>query len=339
MDANTGTFNVANSEVVIKVIGNGNQKQSSTKVTLTHTDKDAKLRLVKLADSGTDSYDNVLSGLTSSISDVIASTGNYYIVSADKAGTLTIKVDSKVKDAKDNDVAITATHTVMFKAIDITKPVVEGSDVVASKGSITAMIKDANLNTKTTKVIIKDINGKVVKQAVYTDGKYVASGLTSGLYQVWIFAADMAGNKQEFNFTRTVGKGAATVEETAAITLIAQSKYTVAGTFSSYDFKDVDSKKDWIYTKNDGTVYQLLGEAPTDTNAFGWKEVKDVKATDTNVWYMVKTGKGKFDWALVNKDGLAFQLSGANEDGTFKFSGRLYLNAKYSDNTLTFTAK
>jgi hypothetical protein len=118
-----------------------------------------------------------------------------------------------------------------------------------------------------------------------------------------------------------------------------KGEYEIAGTFSYHKFGD-NNAKNWVYMdKTDGKAYQLLGDAPTEDSAFGFKEVSDIKATDQDVWYMVKMGEGKFNWALANTDGIAYKLKGAKDDGTFDFSGRLDLKASYKDGMLTFTAK
>jgi len=110
--------------------------------------------------------------------------------------------------------------------------------------------------------------------------------------------------------------------------------FTVEGTFCSYDFADAPAAFDWAFVTNDGTAYQLLGNPPSNDNAFGWKKV-DITPPSPQ-WHMFQLngdvdgdGTTKFDWVLVSSDPsnpASYKLEGVADNGTFLYSPRLDVN-------------
>jgi len=109
--------------------------------------------------------------------------------------------------------------------------------------------------------------------------------------------------------------------------------FTFKGVFSYYKFysDEAEDYKNWVFIDPVGTTYQLLGNAPTDKNAFGWKKIEPLQDLERN-WYMFTVdidGDGefsRFEWVLVSanpKDNLAYKLAGVNNKGSFLYSERI----------------
>ena len=139
-----------------------------------------------------------------------------------------------------------------------------------------------------------------------------------------------------------VGFTNATADVLTQVALIDNTNHTLSGTFGKYDFVNVESAFDWVFTTADGVSYQLKGKEPSDTDAFGWKAV-DITAP-TPKWYMFSIdidGDGKiskFEWVLLSADAedkAAYKLAGANDNGTFKYSNKLNIDYKISDTAIT----
>ena len=113
-------------------------------------------------------------------------------------------------------------------------------------------------------------------------------------------------------------------------------KYNISGAFAPYTFGE-DSKSNWTFnfTGIDG-AYQLLGEAGTDKNVFGWKKANITPKSPT--FYMVnlgdwdKDGDTKFDWLVLTTDGKTiYKLAGADpKTGAFAYSSKLNVTATIS---------
>ncbi len=112
------------------------------------------------------------------------------------------------------------------------------------------------------------------------------------------------------------------------------TNFNVEGTFCSYDFADAPAAFDWAFVTNDGTAYQLLGNPPSNDNAFGWKKV-DITPPSPQ-WHMFQLngdvdgdGTTKFDWVLVSADPsnpTSYKLEGVADNGTFLYSPKLDVN-------------
>ncbi len=125
--------------------------------------------------------------------------------------------------------------------------------------------------------------------------------------------------------------------------LMSQKKYTISGTFGQHDFSGAESAFDWAFTTSKGTSYQLQGNAPTDSDVFGWKEVSI--ATPTPAWYMFSLGSDvdgdgnqKFDWVLLSTNESkksAYKLAGVAGNGTFEYSSKLNIDYRVSGSSIT----
>jgi len=116
--------------------------------------------------------------------------------------------------------------------------------------------------------------------------------------------------------------------------------FSVSGIFGSYDFSDGyaegASAFDWAFAAGD-VVFQLQGNAPSDSNVFGWKQV--AITPPKAAWYMFATGEdidsdgsAKFDWILVSPDfSMALKLEGVNAEGTFEYSTPLSIEYTISN--------
>jgi len=106
--------------------------------------------------------------------------------------------------------------------------------------------------------------------------------------------------------------------------IVNAGKMEIGGYFVRYDFdKDgkADSYNDWAYVVNSTKkVYQLLANAPTQNNIFGWKAV-DVTIDDlSNGWIMSHYGDGSLDWVLFSSDCTkVYKLAGSTDMGTFSY--------------------
>jgi hypothetical protein len=333
LDVGDTDYNIVHNDIVIKIIGDGGTERTDTTITATSDNPDANVKVVAI-----DLQFGVAIG-SETLRAVIDAKGSYVVVTSDKPGTITVKADAiipSIESASGDDVPITGSLSFKIVNVNANAPT---ATATANANTITVTIKDDDLDTKATTVVINNMEGDESTNAKHTsNGIYTASGLKSGTYSVDIKATDLSGNQLNKIIVIVVGGGVLSVEEAATKELLAKKEYEVAGTFSYHKFGD-DNAKNWVYIqKSDGKAYQLLGNEPTEDSAFGFKEVADIKATDKDIWYMVRMGEGQYDWALSNADGIAYKLKGAKEDdGTFDFSGRLNLNASYKDGNLTFT--
>jgi len=129
--------------------------------------------------------------------------------------------------------------------------------------------------------------------------------------------------------------------------LLATGSYAINGTFSPYDFADADTAFDWAYVTASGNVYQLQGNAPSDTDVFGWKPVDVTVPESTNSWHMISLGDWdndgdpRFDWVMVKPDGSkVYKLGGVSDTGNFVYEGPLTgIKATVEGDTITFTAE
>ncbi len=122
--------------------------------------------------------------------------------------------------------------------------------------------------------------------------------------------------------------------------MMSDTEYTVAGTFCPYDFADAPNAFDWAFTASDGRSYQLQGNAPTDDNVFGWKEVNIT--TPEPQWHMFQLkgdvdgdGSTKFDWVLVSANPDAptvYKLDGVSESGNFEYSAKQNVDVNVTGN-------
>ncbi len=127
--------------------------------------------------------------------------------------------------------------------------------------------------------------------------------------------------------------------------LLLSKAHSVDGTFGAYDFTPTGDKGkfDWAFTTSSGKSYQLLGNAPSDDNAFGWA-IADIVAPEA-VWSMFSldidgNGKiGKFEWILVGTNFQAvYKLDGTSEDGSFDYSDPIELNYTMTQDGVIFSA-
>jgi hypothetical protein len=124
--------------------------------------------------------------------------------------------------------------------------------------------------------------------------------------------------------------------------LLTQKQLKVSGAFAPYDFAGVSSAFDWTFTTSSGTVYQLQGKAPIQSDVFGWKEVNVTPGTTQ--WYMSYLGdwdgdgKTKFDWVLVgNGTNAVYKLAGVADNGNFAYSSKIDLPYRVSSDKSTIT--
>lgn len=349
-----GKFNLVNSEIVIKISGNGNREQEETTLTVTSDNEDATLRLVPLV-TNSNFFRSVIDEQGVSVVNV-ADSGTYYFLSSDKPGNVTINATATIaEDDSDTEQeeAVTGSASFEFVAVDLDLPFVDKADVNALTGSISVKVTDNNLDLDGTMVTVKDVNGVDKKVAEYTqDNTFVASGLAKGTYQVSIYAMDKAGNIQEFSFVREVteGENALPVEDQVSNALAAKA-YDVDGTFFYYDFEDSDAHLNWVYEeKASENVYRLKGDATADgeENPFGWSMVDvDTSSITGDKWYMIKlTGAagapdaaGKFGWVMVKSDlSVVKKIEGVKANGSFEYTQGLSLKATMGDDgKITFS--
>ncbi|MEA2111016.1 MAG: hypothetical protein U9P71_03100 [Campylobacterota bacterium] len=136
---------------------------------------------------------------------------------------------------------------------------------------------------------------------------------------------------------------ATSIEDLTKDALINKTDYELLGTFGEYDFKGADSAFNWAFTmSSSGKSYQLKGNEPSDDNAFGWKSANITKPTP--LWYMFPVdidgdGKnGKFEWVMLSADinkKSAYKLAGANDNGTFAYSGKIDIDYKIDGTSIT----
>ncbi len=125
-------------------------------------------------------------------------------------------------------------------------------------------------------------------------------------------------------------------------TLKKQARYTIDGTFGQYDFENVPNAFDWVYQTAKGETFQLQGEAPTDNDVFGWKEVYHIALVPQ--WKMIYLGSDidgdgstKFDWILVGiHTDAVYKLEGVKENGTFQYSDKLKVNYEITAQEVRF---
>ena len=139
-----------------------------------------------------------------------------------------------------------------------------------------------------------------------------------------------------------VGMNAASIEDEVKDALINSTEHTLSGTFGKHDFADAEDAFDWAFTTSGGVSYQLRGNEPSETDAFGWKAAGDI-ATPTPEWYMFAVDidgdgiKGKFEWVLLSADmsnKSAYKLAGANDNGTFAYSNKLDIDYMINGNSI-----
>ena len=135
------------------------------------------------------------------------------------------------------------------------------------------------------------------------------------------------------------------VSESLLNNTLLSNSYTKAGTFTSYNFKNVDSAFDWAFIMNNRDAYQLQGNSPTNKDVFGWKKVDiDADITDSS-WNMIylddwnNDGIIKFDWVLFqNKDktNQIYKLGGVNSNGGFIYDKIEDLKANINGDNVSF---
>jgi len=133
------------------------------------------------------------------------------------------------------------------------------------------------------------------------------------------------------------------VGNTTENVLTTKTTHTLSGTFGHHDFANVESAFDWVFTTQGGVSYQLMGQASSNTDVFGWKEADGID-TPTPAWYMFTVdlngdGKqGKFEWILLStnmKNKAAYELVGSNDNGTFKYSDKLDIDYNIEGSVIT----
>jgi hypothetical protein len=122
---------------------------------------------------------------------------------------------------------------------------------------------------------------------------------------------------------------------------IADKEYSIMGTFSEYDFnKDgITAASDWVYKDSYGYA-QLLGNPPTENNAFGWKDISFSGKLVAN-WYLFPLGSDvdgdgsqKYDWIIISADSnnkQVYKLSGSTDQGTFRYSEAVNISYDFID--------
>ena len=129
--------------------------------------------------------------------------------------------------------------------------------------------------------------------------------------------------------------------------LINKTDFKVAGTFGTYDFapKGDKDKFDWAFTTITGSVFQLRGKTPSDTDVFGWAPAPAGTVAPIPAWYMFQVdvdgdGMGKFDWVLLSANGNSvYKLDGVADDGGFAYAGPIDIDYKIDGSSITTGAK
>jgi hypothetical protein len=340
-------FNVVNSEVVIKVVGNNGSRQEDTEFTVVSDNKDAKVKLVPLALTG-NFFKNMLDSKGVAGGNTIGDHGSYYFVTSDKPGKVTISVKSQInKDISTTkeEVIVTGTQVVNFVAVDLDAPIINTTTVTAIPSGIRIEIKDANLDTAKTEIFIKGVDNDFKADAEYQgNGVYIASGLAKGQYSIGIEAIDLAGNiakdsegRARITYVRNITEGETALSPEAEVaTVLNGQTLEIVGEFTKISGDDEFA---WGYTdKATSKTFKLMGDkaADTDKNPFGFSEAELTIDANAEKWYMVKlTGQrgkadaaGKFGWAMVKSDGsIVKKIDSMKSNGSFN-----YLNTKISAN-------
>ena len=338
-------INLVNSEVLLKVIGNNRGVAKDFSLKFTHSDIDAKINIVRVADA----IETFISTLGTSIFDPLDENGNYYLLRTDKPGNISVEADGKELDENNRSVPVNSTETLRFVTFDTSKPTVQ----VDLKGNkVTVLIADGSLDYDRTIVEAKNSEGELIKEAVYSDGEHIISGLDLGTYQIYVYAIDLFDNEFENTYTRVVEsltvpvviENNATIsppieeEETyieptsdaakLANVLVKHKPYPTYGKFISYDFESADHA-DWIFqdalTKK---TYKLYGKS-SSSDPFGFEEfTPDIALIEQKTWYMLRLdglgddidAKNAFGWVVVSEDGsVVKKLQNIQSDGSLSY--------------------
>ena len=359
MEIGSASYNIVNSEFVLKIKPDGNKEQTDTKLTFKHSDSTANIRVVLSAQRSPApgrEFDSIVDSNYETISSIDGD-GSYYIISADKPGTLTITADATIdaRDSKTNkEEKVHGEITVKIVEADATRPTINPkTDVSVVGNSIIVKVTDVNLNHVQTQVKLFTQDDVFIKDAVYSNGVFVFSNLPRGTYRIDVKAIDFSNNDYTASFVRNILTGdAAPIAggtqqststqgtttgilpgDTSALENILTTKtYRIHGMFFPYDFPDKPSQLDFAYYDyGTNKTYQFQGESPSANNLFGFKEVQlsNVNVQDAYSFYMVQLdgqsgspdAKGPLGWVIFRKTTLTkvSKLSGATSAGTFSY--------------------